>query len=73
MVPLYILIELCAGGDMRIYHQQVELLLAVFVMHGGDEHTARIDAHHSSRWKIYDSDKRLSNQFFRLIISVNTA
>ena len=27
-------IELCAGGDVCINHQQMELFLAVFVMHG---------------------------------------
>ena len=46
---------------------------ANFFMDGREEHAAGVDAHHSSRWKICDSDKSLSNQFFRLIICVNTA
>lgn len=28
------LVQLRAGGDVRIDHQQMELFLAVFVMHG---------------------------------------
>ena len=31
-------LELCTGGNVRIDHQQVQALLAVFMMHGGDEH-----------------------------------
>ena len=65
-------IELCACRNVRINHQQMQLFLAVFVMHGGDEHTAGIDTHHRSRRQIGDGDAGLSNQFFRLIIFVNT-
>ena len=57
---------------MRINHQQMELFFAVFVMHGGDEHAAGIDTHHRARREVRDSDAGLSNQFFRLIIVVNT-
>ena len=50
----------------------MQLFFAVFVMHGGDEHTAGIDAHHGSGGQVGDGDAGLSNQFFRLIIVVNT-
>ena len=58
---------------MRIYHQQVELLFAVFVVNGRDEHTAGIDAHHRTGRKIRDGDTGLANQLFRLIIFMNSA
>ena len=51
----------------------MQLFFAVFVMHGGDEHTAGVDTHHRARREVRDSDAGLSNQFFRLIILVNTA
>ena len=36
-VHLYIiLIELCAGGDVGVDHQQMQLFFTVFVVHGGD-------------------------------------
>ena len=58
---------------MGIDHQQVQLLLAVFMVHGGDEHTAGINAHHWSGWQVGDGDAGLADQLFRLIISVDTA
>ena len=50
----------------------MELFLAVFVMHGGDQHTAGIDTHHRSRRQIGDCNAGLTDQFFRLILIVNT-
>ena len=58
---------------MVIYHKQMELFFAFFFVYCTQKHTARVNAHHSSRWKICDSDKSLSNQFFRLIKAMNTA
>ena len=56
---------------MGIDHQQVELLLAVFLVHGGDEHTAGLDAHHGPGREIGDCNAGLSNQLLRLIIFVD--
>ena len=73
MVHLYIIsIELCACRNVRIHHQQMELFLAVFVMDGGDEHTAGVNAHHRAGREVGDSDAGLANQLLRLIILVNT-
>ena len=52
----YFLIQLCAGGDVGIHHQQMELFFAVFVMHGGDQHAAGVDAHHLARGQVDDGD-----------------
>ena len=51
----------------------MELFLAVFVMHGGDQHTAGINAHHRAGRQVRNGDAGLSNQLFRLIILVNSA
>ena len=51
----------------------MQFFFAVFVMHGGDEHTAGIDTHHGAGRQVGDCDAGLSNQFFRLIILVNSA
>ncbi len=73
-VHLYIiLIELCTCRNVVIYHQKMKLFFAFFFMNSTEEHTARVNAHHSSRWKICDSNQSLSNQFFRLIKAMNTA
>ena len=49
-------VQLCAGGDMRIDPEQVELFLVAFFMDCADEHTAGIDAHHLARRQVEDGD-----------------
>ena len=39
-------VQLCAGGDVRIHHQQVQALAAVLLVDSGDQHTLGINAHH---------------------------
>ena len=51
----------------------MELFLALFMVHGGDQHTAGLDAHHGSRRQIGDCQQGLANQLFRLVIGVNSA
>ena len=68
-----ILIELCTCRNVVINHQKMKLFFAFFFVNSTEEHTARVNAHHSSRWKICDSNKSLSNQLFRLIKAMNTA
>ena len=38
--------QLCAGGDLVIHHDEVELLLTLFGVDGGQQHTAAELAHH---------------------------
>ena len=47
------LIELCTGRNMVVYHQEMELFLALLVMYGTDQHTAGVNAHHRS-WRQID-------------------
>ncbi len=49
-------VQLCAGGDMRIDLQQVELFFLAFLMNGADQHAAGIDAHHLARRQVEDGD-----------------
>ena len=45
---------------MGIDHQQMQLFFAVFLVHGGDEHTAGINAHHRAGRQIRDGDAGLA-------------
>ena len=66
-------IKLCAGGDVVIHHQQMQLLLAFLGVDGRKEHTARFDAHHGSGRQIGDGNESLADQLFRLIVSMDAA
>jgi|GEM_PF-4765576 len=72
-VKRYFLIELCTCRNMVIYHKEMKLFFAFFFVNSGEEHTARVNTHHSTRRKICDSDKCLTYKLFRLVICVNTA
>ena len=58
---------------MGINHQQMELFLAVFVMHGGEQHAAGFYAHHGTGRQVRDGDQRLAHQLLRLVIGVDSA
>ena len=66
-----VLIELCAGGDIVVDHQQVEALLPVHVVNGGNEHAAGIDAHHLARGQVDDGNGGLADKILGLIVVVN--
>ena len=55
-------IRLCACRNVRINHQQMQLFFAVFVMHGRDEHTTGINAHHRTGRQVRNGDAGLSNR-----------
>ena len=57
---------------MVVQHQQMELFLTLFMVHGGDQHTAGLDAHHGSGGQVGDGEQGLAHQLFRLVISVDT-
>ena len=64
-------VQLRAGGDVRVDHQQVQPFFTVLLVEGGEEHAAGFKPHHGSGWEVCDRNKRLANELFRLIISVN--
>ena len=59
---------------MVINHEKVKffLIAVLLIVYCRKQHTTGLDTHHCSRWKVCDCNQSLSNQFFRLIISVNT-
>ena len=57
---------------MRIEHQKVQPLLAVFVMDSGDEHTLRRNPHHGSGREIRDGNARFADELFRFVVFVDT-
>ena len=67
------LIQLRAGGDMGIDHQQVQLFFAVFMVDGGNQHAAGVNAHHRSGRQVGDGDAGLADQLLRLVILVDAA
>ena len=68
-----LIVELRTCRNVRINHQKMKLLLFAFPMNGGDQHATGIDTHHFSRRQICDGDASLSDEFFRLTMSVDTA
>ncbi len=56
---------------MLIHHQQVELLLPLLVMDGGDQHAAGVNAHHLARRQVDDGDGGLADELLRLVILVD--
>ena len=66
------LIKLCTGGDVGVDLEQVELFFVVFLMDGGDEHTAALYSHHRAGRQIRYCYTGFSYKLFRLVESVNT-
>ena len=64
--------QLGAGRDVVVHHQKMELFLAISLVDRRQEHATGVDPHHGSRREIGDGDQGLSDQFFRLIISMNS-
>lgn len=69
-----ILVQLSTCRDVVINHEKVKffLIAVLLIVYCRKQHTTGLDTHHCSRWKVCDCNQSLSNQFFRLIISVNT-
>ena len=74
VLSYFFLVQLRACRNMIIHHKQMQFFVfTVFlVVHCGQQHTTGLNAHHGSGGQIDDGDQCLSNQFFRLIVSVDT-
>ena len=70
----YVLVQLSTCWDVVINHEKVKffLIAVLLIVYCRKQHTTGLDTHHCSRWKVCDCDQSLSNQLFRLIVSVNT-
>ena len=60
--------ELGAGGNGVVQQQQVQLLLALFLVDGGDQHTAAGDAHHLPGRQIQNRHGSFADELLRLVI-----
>jgi hypothetical protein len=67
------LVQLGSCRDPVIYEQEVKHFLAVIVVDCADEHAVGVLSHHLSRWKIYDSDRGLADEFFRSVVLLDAA
>ena len=56
---------------MRVNHEQVKFFFVVFMVNGGNKHSAGFNAHHRARRKVYYRDTGLSHKVFGFIVSVN--
>ncbi len=63
--------QLCAGGDAVVDEHQVQLLLALLLVDGGDQHTAAGDTHHLPGRQVQDGDGRLADELLRLVVLVD--
>ena len=68
-----ILIELCTGWDVVVYHQQMERFFAVLLVHSADDHTAGVDAHHCAWWQVGEGNQGFADEFIRFVVFANTA
>ena len=59
--------ELGASGNGVVEHDEVELFFTLFLMHGGEQHAARLLAHHLSGREVDDGGERLADKGFRLV------
>ena len=64
-------IELCSCRNVGINHKQVKSFFVVFMVNGGNKHSAGFNAHHRARRKVYYRDTGLAHKVFGFIVSVN--
>ena len=60
--------QLGAGGDAVVENEDVQALLARFLVDGADDHTARVDAHHLARRQVRDGHQRATDQILRFVV-----
>ena len=63
--------ELGTGGDGVVNEHQVQLLLALLLVDGGDQHTAGGNTHHLPGRQVQNGDGRLADKLLRLVILVD--
>ena len=68
-----VLVQLRAGGDVRVDDQQVELFFAFLGVERGEKHAAAVDAHHAARRQVGDGDESLADELFGLVEGVDAA
>ena len=64
--------ELGAGGDGVVKDHKVQLLLAVYLAHGGEQHTVGLKTHHLARRQVQYGDDGLADELLRFIELADT-
>ena len=59
--------------DVVIHHEKMKLFLPVALIDRREQHTTGLNAHHGARRQVRDYNQRLSDQLFRLVVSVDAA
>ena len=57
---------------MGVEHKEVEFFFALFVVDGGEKHTAGVNAHHRARREVSYGDAGLTDELFGLVEGVDT-
>ena len=57
--------------EMVIHLEKIKLFLLVALAEGSEQHAARLVPHHETPLEVRDYNPRLSDQLFRLVVSVN--
>ena len=55
-LEMRILVQLRAGGNPVIHHQEIQALVTGLLMNSGDQHTLGINAHHLSGRQVHDNE-----------------
>ena len=57
---------------MVIHHQKMKLLFSLFLVNSAKQHSTGFNSHHGSWRQVGDGDQGLADQFFRLVVSVDS-
>ena len=73
VLVFHFLVQLRPRRDVVIHHEKMKLFLPVALIDRREQHAAGLNAHHGARRQVRDCNQRLSDQLFRLIVSVDAA
>ena len=66
-------IQLRPRRDVVVHHEKMKFFLPVALIDRREQHAAGLDAHHGARRQVRNRNQGLSDQLFRLVVSVNAA
>ena len=66
-------IQLRSRRDVVIHHEKMKLFLPVALIDRREQHAAGLNAHHGARRQVRNRNQGLSDQLFRLVVSVDAA
>ena len=72
-IQLILSAQLRAGGDGVADHYQIQLLLALLRVDGGQEHSVTLLAHHLPGRQVGDGEQGLADQVLRRVVLCDAA